>query len=97
LHDYCHVLDGYINTVALCAGSGVTVLKETSADLYLTGEMLHHDVLDAVHRGIHVVLTNHSDSERGFLNTFASILNRNLQNSVEVCVSKADRDPLQTV
>jgi putative NIF3 family GTP cyclohydrolase 1 type 2 len=97
LHDCCHILDGYINTVALCAGSGVSVLKETSADLYLTGEMLHHDVLDAVHRGIHVILTNHSDSERGFLNAFASILNRSLQNSVKVCVSKADRDPLQTV
>lgn len=89
--------DGYINTVALCAGSGVSVLKGTPADLYLTGEMLHHDVLDAVHCGIHVILTNHSDSERGFLKVFASILDHNLKNAVKVCVSEADRDPLQTV
>ncbi|KAL0122567.1 hypothetical protein PUN28_007339 [Cardiocondyla obscurior] len=88
--------DGYINTVALCAGSGASILKGISADLYLTGEMLHHDVLDAAHQGTHVILTNHSDSERGFLKVFALILKRNLQKPVEVCVSECDRDPLQT-
>ncbi|XP_012531887.1 NIF3-like protein 1 [Monomorium pharaonis] len=88
--------DGYISTIALCAGAGVSVLKGISADLYLTGEMLHHDVLDAVHQGSHVILTNHSDSERGFLTIFASILECSLEN-VEVCVSKSDKDPLQTV
>lgn len=92
-----HGADGYINSVALCAGAGVSVLKDVSADLYLTGEMLHHDILDAVHRGIHVILTNHSDSERGFMKIFASILELALQGSVKVCLSEADRDPLQTV
>lgn len=94
---YCYILDGYINTIALCAGAGQSCLKDVSADLYLTGEMLHHEILDAVHRGIHVVLTNHSDSERGFLKIFAPMLDNSLQNSVKVCVSQADRDPLQTV
>lgn len=90
--------DAYVKTVAICAGSGVSVLKETSADLYLTGEMLHHDVLDAVHRGIHVILTNHSDSERGFLKKFATTLSGSLENyKVKVRVSETDRDPLQTV
>ncbi|EFN78952.1 NIF3-like protein 1 [Harpegnathos saltator] len=90
-------VDGYVKSVALCAGSGASLLKGISADLYLTGEMLHHDVLDAVHRGAHVILTNHSDSERGFLKVFASILGSSLESSVKVCVSEADRDPLQTV
>lgn len=89
--------DGYISTIALCAGSGVTVLKKTSADLYLTGEMLHHDVLDAVHKGTNVILTNHSDSERGFLISFACTLNDILNKSVKVSVSKNDADPLTTV
>lgn len=93
--------DGYINTIALCAGSGVSILKEVPADLYITGEMLHHDILDAIHRGIHVILTNHSDSERGFLKIFATILDgtiqQSVQRSVKVCVSKTDKDPLQTV
>lgn len=59
--------------------------------------MLHHDVLDATHKGINVILTNHSDSERGFLKIFASILNELLNKSVLVQVSKNDADPLKTV
>ncbi|XP_011642031.1 NIF3-like protein 1 isoform X4 [Pogonomyrmex barbatus] len=89
--------DGYINTVAVCAGAGTSVLKGTFADLYLTGEMLHHDVLDAIHLGIHVILTNHSDSERGFLKVLAPMLEHQFQNLVEVRVSESDKDPLQTI
>ncbi|XP_053971748.1 NIF3-like protein 1 isoform X2 [Hylaeus volcanicus] len=89
--------DGLISTVAICAGSGATVLKDQSADLYLTGEMLHHDVLDAVHKGVNVILTNHSDSERGFLKSFACTLHDMLNKSVKVSVSLRDADPLKTV
>ncbi|XP_060833149.1 NIF3-like protein 1 isoform X3 [Bombus pascuorum] len=92
-----HLTDGSIKTVALCAGAGASVLKGVFADLYLTGEMLHHDILDATHKGINVILTNHSDSERGFLKTFAPILNELLNKSVLVQVSKNDADPLKTV
>lgn len=87
-----------INSVALCAGSGGSVLKAvTWVDVYLTGEMLHHDVLDAVQKGISVILTNHSDSERGFLKMFKPELEKRLENKVKVLVSKTDRDPLITV
>lgn len=88
-----------INKIALCAGSGSSVLKDvTDADLYLTGEMSHHEVLDAVHRGTNVILTNHSNSERGFLKRFQEILTEKLSASevaVEVIVSKMDEDPLK--
>lgn len=59
--------------------------------------MLHHDVLDATHKGINVILTNHSDSERGFLKIFASTLNDLLNTSVLIEISKNDADPLKTV
>ncbi|CAD0196736.1 unnamed protein product [Chrysodeixis includens] len=86
-----------IKTVALCAGSGSSVLKGADADLYLTGEMLHHDVLDAAQKGISVILTNHSDSERGFLKVFSNNFQNLLNNEVQVLVSKLDKDPLVTV
>ncbi|XP_022120157.2 NIF3-like protein 1 isoform X2 [Pieris rapae] len=86
-----------LQTIALCAGSGASVLKNVSADLFLTGEMLHHDVLDATQKGISVILTNHSDSERGFLKDFSTCLQNELANNVEVIVSKCDKDPLTTV
>ncbi|XP_053626022.1 NIF3-like protein 1 isoform X2 [Plodia interpunctella] len=90
-------MDDKVHSVALCAGSGSSVLKGVSADLYLTGEMLHHDVLDAAQKGVSVILTNHSDSERGFLKIFSSNLQSRLNNKVQVFVSKCDRDPLVTV
>ncbi|XP_049867180.1 NIF3-like protein 1 isoform X2 [Pectinophora gossypiella] len=86
-----------VNNVALCAGSGGSVLKGVSADLYLTGEMLHHDVLDAAQNGRSVILTNHSDSERGFLRGFSSRLQGMLDDQVQVLVSAYDKDPLVTV
>ncbi|XP_043272602.1 NIF3-like protein 1 isoform X2 [Venturia canescens] len=89
--------DKPIKTVAVCAGSGSTVLKNVAADLYVTGEMPHHDVLDAVHNNIHVILTDHSNSERGFLKVFAGILAASLEDSVKVSTSKRDADPLTIV
>lgn len=87
-----------IKTLALCAGSGTSVFKSSPpADLYLTGEMFHHDVLDLVHKGGNVILTNHSDSERGYLKVFSQKLNELLGNSVKVVVSQNDKDPLTTV
>lgn len=59
--------------------------------------MLHHDVLDAAQKGISVILTNHSDSERGFLKGFSTNLQNLLNNEVQVFVSLVDRDPLVTL
>lgn len=85
-----------INSAAAVAGSGVSVLRGVKADLYLTGEMSHHDVLDAVHNNVTVVLANHSNTERGYLKVFAKKL---LAKSpgLNVCVSKVDKDPLTFV
>ncbi|NXK91319.1 NIF3L protein, partial [Formicarius rufipectus] len=84
-----------VKTVALCAGSGSSVLKGTEADLYLTGEMSHHDVLDAVANGISVILCEHSNTERGFLSELRDTLAIHLQNNINIIVSERDRDPLQ--
>lgn len=64
---------------------------------FFSGEMLHHDVLDAAQKGSSVILTNHSDSERGFLREFSTYLQNGLSNRVEVIVSVCDKDPLTTV
>ncbi|KAK3793017.1 hypothetical protein RRG08_032279 [Elysia crispata] len=88
-----------ISTVAVCAGSGSSVFKAlgTAADLILTGELSHHEVLDAVHGGSHVILARHSNSERGYLKSLRAKLSTALGSSVEVFVSDQDRDPLTVV
>ncbi|KAM8837753.1 NIF3-like protein 1 isoform 2-T6 [Spinachia spinachia] len=86
-----------VRTAAVCAGSGASVLSGVKADLYITGEMSHHEVLDAVAQGTNVILSDHSNSERGFLAVFREKLAVRLPDSVTVVVSKADRDPLEVV
>ena len=43
-------LASQVGRVGVCAGSGGSVLAGAKADLILTGEMSHHEVLDFVHR-----------------------------------------------
>uniref|UniRef100_A0A1A8CIX0 NIF3-like protein 1 n=1 Tax=Nothobranchius kadleci TaxID=1051664 RepID=A0A1A8CIX0_NOTKA len=89
--------ESIVSCVAVCAGSGASVLSGVKADLYITGEMSHHEVLDAVAKGTSVILSDHSNSERGFLFVFRERLAVRLPDDVTVLVSKADRDPLEVV
>ena len=86
-----------VKTIACCAGSGSSVLRDVRADLYLTGEMSHHDVLDATSNKHHVILCEHSNTERGFLKVLAPQLSTILNDKVKVTVSETDRDPLEVV
>ncbi|KAL1263779.1 hypothetical protein QQF64_004134 [Cirrhinus molitorella] len=90
-------LDSVVQTVAVCAGSGASVVQGVKADLYITGEMSHHEVLDAVSEGRSVILTDHSNSERGFLTVFRQRLSARLGQTINVVISQRDRDPLQVV
>uniref|UniRef100_A0A6G1S026 NIF3-like protein 1 n=1 Tax=Hypotaenidia okinawae TaxID=2861861 RepID=A0A6G1S026_9GRUI len=88
-------LESPVKKVAVCAGSGSSILKGMEADLYLTGEMSHHDVLDAVANGLSVILCEHSNTERGFLSELRDMLAVHLQNKINIIVSEKDKDPLQ--
>ena len=73
--------------------------------VFLTGEMSHHDVLAATAAGVAVVLTNHSNCERGYLAVAGARLARALDEAragdaalpvFEVLRSELDADPLTT-
>lgn len=89
--------ESQVKVVALCAGSGSSVLQGVKADLYLTGEMSHHDILDAASQGINVILCEHSNTERGFLSDLRDMLDSHLENKINIILSETDRDPLQVV
>lgn len=87
-----------VSKVAICVGSGSSVLLPVKdADVYLTGEMSHHDVLFALSNNKSVILCEHTNSERGYLE---SVLKPKLLKEIEkkscayeVYVSKDDVDP----
>lgn len=90
--------DPLVTTAAACAGSGGGVLEGGQADLLLTGEMSHHQVLDAVSRGSAVILCEHSNTERGYLQgKYRELVEQAVQGAVAVTVAKTDKDPLEIV
>ncbi len=85
---------GKIQRVGLCAGAGGSLLAEAGPiDAFLTGEMRHHDVLDAVSRGVSVLLAGHTQTERPYLPTYRRRLAGQTGKAVTWRVSKADRPP----
>lgn len=90
-------LSSKVKSYGVCAGSGASILKSIKSpiDLFLTGEISHHEALDAAHKQISVIALNHSNSERGYLDVFKGIVGESLEN-VEIIVSKEDEDPLKT-
>lgn len=75
-------------------------MHDTVADFIICGELLHHDILHETHRGVSLLLSDHSNTERGFIqvfkNRFLSLLDTN-NEKVEIIVSDNDRDPIQYV
>jgi len=88
-------IDGEVKRVAVAAGACGDLYRDaiaSGADLYLTGEMRHHDAI-AAGRKITVVCALHSNSERITLKMLSAKLNE--LADFEALVSDADRDPFR--
>ena len=88
-------MTGRVSRAACCAGACGDLLNDAlaqKADLYLTGEIRHHDALKAAQRGMTVVCTLHSNSERKVLARVAARIQEALPG-LAVLQSKQDRDP----
>eukprot|EP01133_Synstelium_polycarpum_P010785 gene10785-12565_t len=89
-----NLVDKPIRSVAICPGSGSSVILKTHADLYLTGELSHHEILEACAKGNYVIVCDHSNSERGFLKEYKKMIEAKLGSDITVTVSIKDADPL---
>jgi dinuclear metal center YbgI/SA1388 family protein len=86
---------GDVTTAACCAGSCgefVDDALKANADLFLTGELKHHDALKAASAGTTVVCTLHTHSERAILKRLKTRLERAIAG-LAVFLSRTDRDP----
>ena len=83
--------------IGLCVGAGGSLLDNAIAqgcEAFITGEMRHHSVLDAVARGCTVLLAGHTNTERGYLPVLRKKILEAMPGLV-VDVSGRDRDPLR--
>ncbi len=91
--------DQPIREVGVCAGAGASVMKAHLGplDSFITGEMRHHDQLDAVQRGTSIILAGHTNTERPYLPIYRDRLDEQTGGKVEWLVSEADRAPMKLV
>ena len=102
-----------VSSFAVCAGSGGSILAGVPVDVLLTGEMGHHAVLAEVRQGRAVVLTGHTNCERGALPVLAARLREEwaaeggstsggggdgaADDGLDIHISRVDADPLVVV
>jgi len=84
-----------VKTAAVCAGYCGRIINRVivaGADLYLTGELKHHQALAAQEAGLTCICLSHSVSERFILKKLARQLKKQIDN-VTIKISKQDADP----
>jgi dinuclear metal center YbgI/SA1388 family protein len=86
-----------VSKAAVCAGAcGKLIFNviAAKADLYLTGELKHHQALAAQEAGLTCLCLSHTVSERFVLKKLAKQLQRQLPN-IRIQISKKDKDPFR--
>lgn len=94
--------DAY-RVIGACAGAGGSMVDEAidqGCELYLTGEMRHHDVLAATARGCTLILPGHTNTERGYLPELRRRLADEIDGALDgdaIRISVRDRSSFEVV
>ncbi len=86
-----------VKRAAVCAGSCgkiINLVIAAKADLYLTGELKHHQALAAQEAGLTCICLSHSVSERFILRKLAKQL-QSQTKQITIKISKKDTDPFR--
>ncbi|MBL8765023.1 MAG: Nif3-like dinuclear metal center hexameric protein [Phycisphaerae bacterium] len=93
------VSDRPVSRVGVCPGAGgalVAAARREGCELFLTGEMKHHEIRAALDTGVSLILGGHTNTERPYLPRLAARLH-DLLPGAEVVVSDADSEPTRRV
>lgn len=88
-----------ISHIGVCAGSGsdlAPIAADDGCEMFITGEMTHHQVMAHLDRGLGIILAGHTNTERGYLPTLAKRLKKELPG-LDIRVSSADKSQLEWV
>ncbi|KIM09216.1 MAG: hypothetical protein KU28_00810 [Sulfurovum sp. PC08-66] len=78
-----------IKRIALCTGSGASMIASVDADCFITGDIKYHDAMQAKALGLGLIDIGHYESER----YFAQVLQKELKDwSISVIIS-ASKNP----
>jgi dinuclear metal center YbgI/SA1388 family protein len=89
-----------ISTVGLCTGSGgdaMIAAVKNGIDLFITGDVRHHEALIAREKGICLIDAGHYGTEKIFAVNFADKLRRNVGSKIQVIESETNTNPFKNV
>lgn len=86
-----HSLESVPTHISVGVGSSFKDIDFTD-HLIITGEMSHHNMLDAKYSNCSIVLLEHSNSERLFLKVL-----KELYEDYEISIARTDVDPVQII
>ncbi len=76
-----------IKKVALCGGAGgdfIEAVAESGCDAYITGDVSHHEFLDALSIGLTVIAAGHFETENPVISSLAEKIRNNFALDVEI-------------
>lgn len=87
-------LDMQIHKVAICPGSGKSTIQSAlnkGAEVLVTGDIGHHEGMDASAQGLNIIDAGHYGTEYIFVDDVAKFLKEQLEN--DVIILKAEESP----
>ena len=81
--------------VALVTGSGMSMISQVQADVFLTGDIKYHDAMEAKARGISLIDIRHYESEHHFSNLMMGLLEKYLKKNELKAIISASKNPFE--
>lgn len=82
-----------IKKVALCTGSGMSLIGDVKADCFLTGDIKYHDAMEAKARGISLIDIGHYESEHYFNTLLIGLIEEYLKKNKLKAIITASKNP----
>ena len=73
-----------IRKIALCGGAGADFFEKSGCDAYITGEVKHHEYLQAKECGITLIAAGHFETENPVVTVIADKIKDNFDCDVEI-------------
>lgn len=89
-----------IQRVAVCGGSGGSLLEDVlvaGAQAFVTADVKHDVMLEAIHRGLTIIDAGHFGTETFVVEYLAQLAKQALGENVPVAIARADVPPAITV
>lgn len=89
-----------IKTVGLCTGAGGDTIEAAiinGCDLFITGDVRHHEAQMAREKGICLIDAGHYGTEKIFAENFASKLRKNVNSKIQILESEINVNPFKNM